>query len=65
MVNARLQSPGFGEQVYIRLCQQPAPGEEDSLLLIVWVCTTCGCVELHADLSGEESECLDEGDEWG
>ena len=55
-VYARLRAPGFDSLVYLRLCEEISADGNDNFFLVAWACTTCGYVELHANISGIESD---------
>jgi predicted RNA-binding Zn-ribbon protein involved in translation (DUF1610 family) len=56
MIDARLRARGFDSQVFIHLCNERLPDGSDNFLLVAWVCTACGYVELHAYISEAESD---------
>jgi hypothetical protein len=56
MVEARLRTPGFDNQVFICLTEKISSDEAEEYLLVAWICVTCGCVELHAHGPGVPGE---------
>lgn len=41
-IRAQLKAPGFGNYVFVSLCDESLPEESDLLCLDVWLCTACG-----------------------
>jgi predicted nucleic-acid-binding Zn-ribbon protein len=50
-VHAKLQGPGIHNRIFLHIHNETSPYESKAFFLVAWVCSTCGYVELHTDLS--------------